>query len=145
MFFLFLGLSHPGLDRNNAWMMFFNFWIFLLLFLEFSCLGRVGTEIGTKFFFFTFSVYLILVSIEILLEWCFYFILLGFVLFFLEFSCLGRVGKEFGTKIFSLFLGLSHLGLEWNNARMMFFNFLNFFSIFFGIFLPRLGRNGIWD
>ena len=33
-FFLFLGLSQPNLDRNNARMMFFNFLNFLAIFLR---------------------------------------------------------------------------------------------------------------
>ena len=60
---------------------------------------------------------------------------LNYFTIFLEFSSLGRVGTEFGTKFFfSPFLNLSHPGLDRNIARMMFFNFLNFFAIFFGIF-----------
>ena len=47
----FLGLSHPGLERNNAGMMFFNFLNFFAIFLEFSCPGCVGMEFGTKIFF----------------------------------------------------------------------------------------------
>ena len=48
-FSLFPGLSQPGLDRNNAGMMYFNFLFFF--FLEFFSPSRVGTEFGTKFFF----------------------------------------------------------------------------------------------
>ena len=48
LFSSFLGLSQPGLDRDNAGMMFFNF------FLEFFGTGRVGTEFETKIFFFLF-------------------------------------------------------------------------------------------
>ena len=39
------------LDRNNAGKRFFNFLIFFLFFLEFSCLGRVSTEFRSKTFF----------------------------------------------------------------------------------------------
>ena len=53
-FFLFLGLSHPVLDRNNAGMMYFNFLnFFAIFFLEFSSQGRVCTEFGTKTSFFS--------------------------------------------------------------------------------------------
>ena len=51
LFSLFLGLSHPVLDRNNAEKMFLIFWIFLLFLLEFSCSVRVGTDFGTKIVF----------------------------------------------------------------------------------------------
>ena len=52
---------------------------------------------------------------------------------------------EFEKNFFFLFLVLSQHSLDRNIARMMFFNFLNFLAIFFGIFWPRSGRNGIWD
>ena len=46
---------------------------------------------------------------------------------------------EFGTKFFFfLFLGLSHPVLAKNNAGMRFFNFLNFFAIFFRNFLAKV-------
>ena len=51
IFSLFLGPSHPVLDRNNVGMMFFNFLDFVQFFLEFSCPGWVGMEFGTKIFF----------------------------------------------------------------------------------------------
>ena len=41
-FFLFLGLSHPGLDRNNVGMMFFSFLNFFGIFLLGS--GRNGIQ-----------------------------------------------------------------------------------------------------
>ena len=70
-----------------------------------------------------------------------FFIFLNFFCyFFLEFSSPGQVGMEFGTKFFSLFLRLSHLGLDRNKVGMMFFNFLNFFVIIFLIFLPKSGQ-----
>ena len=58
---------------------------------------------------------------------------------------LDRVGKErnSGLNFFSLFLDLSHPGLDRNNSGMMFINFLNFFAILFGIFLPGSSVNGI--
>ena len=68
-----------------------------------------------------------------------------FLLLFLEFSCPGWVWAKFGTKFFFLILGLSNLVLAKNNAKKRFFNFLNFFAIFVGIFLPGSTMNGIWD
>ena len=49
-FFLFFDLSHLVLAKNYAGMRFLIFWIFLLFFSEFSCLGRVLTEFRTKIF-----------------------------------------------------------------------------------------------
>ena len=43
-----------------------------------------------------------------------------------------------GLKFFSLFLGLSHPVLAKNNAGKRFFNFSNFFAIFFQNFLARI-------
>ena len=75
----------------------------------------------------------------------------GFSIF--EFFCylvqnfLNRVEYErnSGVKFFFLFLGLSHPFLARNNAGKRFFNVLNFFTIFFGIFLPGSSLNGIRD
>jgi len=108
-----------------------GFWIFSLLFSEFE----------TKLFF-SFSAYLIPFLLKIkpegvlLIFWI-------FLLFFLEIYCPGQVWTEFGTKIFSLFLSLSHLVLAKSYAGKRFFNFLNFFASFFGIFLPGSSMNGI--
>ena len=91
-------------------------------------------------FFFFFSAYLNPVWMEIMPEWCF-LIFWIFLLFFLEFSSSGRVGtKLWGRHLFSLFLGLPQLGLDRNNDGMMFFNFLNFFAVFFWNFLARVGK-----
>ena len=49
-FSLFLGLSHPVFAKNNTKKRFLNFFIFLLFFWEFSCMGRIWTEFGTKIF-----------------------------------------------------------------------------------------------
>ena len=65
-------------------------------------------------------------------------IFLIFFLFFSKFSCPGRVGTEFGTKIFfpSFLVYLLPFWLKLMPKRG-FFNFFNFFAIFFRNFLPR--------
>ena len=76
----------------------------------------------------------------------------GFSRFF-EFFChfflnfLARVEYEWNSrlKFFSLSQRLSHPVLAKNNARMRFFNFKNFFALFFEIFLPGPSMNGIRD
>ena len=112
---LFLGLSETFLDRNNAGIKFFNFLNLFAIFLEFSCPGRVWMEFGTKFFFFSFSAYLILFWLKIMPERGF-LIFWIFLLFFWNF--LARVEYERNSGLnFFLFLGLSHLVLAKNNAR----------------------------
>ena len=44
--------------------------------------------------------------------------------------------------MFSLFFNLSRPVSAWNEAWMMFFNFLNYFAIFFGILSLGSGKNG---
>ena len=139
MFFsLFLGLSQPNLDRNNAGMKFLIFWIFLRFFWEFSCPGRVGTDFGQNFFFLFFLTYLNPGWIEIMPKRSILFFW-KFLLFFLEFSCLGRVGTKFGTNFFFFFffsfstylsLVLIEILLEW-----CFLFFLKLFCYFFLNFL----------
>jgi len=57
-FFFFLGLSQPGLDRNNARMKFINFLKFFPFVWELSSPVRVGTKFGIKFFSLSFLAYL---------------------------------------------------------------------------------------
>ena len=51
--------------------------------------------------------------------------------------------RDSGLKFLSLFPGLSHPVLARKNAGKRFFNFSNFFAIFFGILLPGSGMNAI--
>ena len=53
--------------------------------------------------------------------------------------------RNSGPKFFSLFLGQSHSVLAKNNTGNRIFNFLNFFAIFFGIFLLGSSTNEIQD
>ena len=59
-----------------------------------------------------------------------------FLLYFSEFSCWVEYKRNSGLKFFSRFLGLPHPVMAKNNVGKRFFNFLNFFAIFLGIFLP---------
>ena len=75
----------------------------------------------------------------------------GFIIFwiFLLFlrNFLARVEYEpnSGVKFCFHFLGLSPPVLAKNNAGKKFFNFLNFFTIFFGIFFSGSTMNGILE
>ena len=75
----------------------------------------------------------------------------GFIIF--EFSSyffrnfLARVEYErnSGVKLCFQFFSLSSPVWAKNNAGKRFYNFLNFFTIFFGILLPRSSMNGILE
>ena len=109
---------------------FIIFWIFLLVFSEFSCPGQVWTEFWSKIFFSLFwptSSHFVqkkMLGSGFIIFWI-------FLLFFSEFSCPGRVSTEFWSKIFFQFFGLARPFLAKNNARKRFYNFLNFFSEFY--------------
>ena len=60
------------------------------------------------------------------------------MLFFSEFACSGRVWTEFWTKIFFSLSAYIIPVLTKNNAANLFFNFLNFFAIFFRNFPPQV-------
>ena len=68
-----------------------------------------------------------------------------FCYFFWHFLAGVEYERNSGLKCFSPFLALSHPVLARNNAGKKFFNFLNFFAIIFGIFLPGSSMNGIRD
>ena len=97
-FSLFLDLSQPSLDRNNAGMIFYNFLNFFAIFFGISSLRRVRTEFGTKIFIFSSSSYLISFWLKIMPERGFLNFLNFFAIFF-GIYCPVRVGTKFGTKI----------------------------------------------
>ena len=111
---------------------FFNFLNFLAIFFGVSFHGSSMNRIQVQNFFFSFSTNLIPFWLKIMPEMVFY-IFSNFLGFFSEFPCTGRVWTEFRNKFF-FFLGLSQPVLDRNNAGINFFNFLNFFTIFSGIF-----------
>ena len=55
LFFLFLGIFQPILARNEAIMVYFNFFNFIAIFLEFSISRWVGTERNDNFYFLLVS------------------------------------------------------------------------------------------
>ena len=122
---------------------FLIFWIFLLFWLEFYYPGRVWTEFGTKIFL-SFPSYHIPFWLKIMLDRGF-LIFWFFFYFFRNFLPRVEYERNSGLKFFSLILGLLQPFLHINNAGIKFFNFLNFFAIFFKIFLSRSSTNGIRD
>ena len=122
---------------------FLIFWKFLLFFSEFSCLGCVWKEWGTKFFFF-FGLSHSVLAKNNAGKRIFNF-LNFFCYFFRNFLPRAEHERNSGLKDFSRFLGLSHPVLAKINAGKRFVSFLNFFAIFFGIFLLWSCMNGIRD
>ena len=99
-FSLFLDLSTLVLAKNNSRKRFLNFLIFFFYFFQ-NFLARAEYEwnFGLKFFFFSFSVYLIPFWLKLIPKRDF-LIFWFFLLFFSKFSCPSRVWTKLGTKIF---------------------------------------------
>ena len=68
-----------------------------------------------------------------------------FTIFFRNFLSWVEYERNFGVKFCFHFFGLSLPVLAKNNAGKRFYNFLNFFTIFFGIFFPGSSMNGILE
>ena len=135
-FSLFLCLSHPVLAKNNAEMRFFNF--FANFFWNFVAQVEYERNSGLKFFSLILGL-----SHPSLYRNSVRMMFLNFLVVFFGNGSPVRVGTKPGTKIFfSLSRPLS-THLDWNNVGIKFPNFLNFFSIFFGIFLPGSSISGI--
>ena len=98
-----------------------------------SWVGTHRNDFFFVFFFLSFSAFPNLFWLGKKQQWCF--------LIFFEFFChffwifyyrLGRNSLErFFLFFFSLFLGLPQLILAWKDATTVFFNFFEFFAIFF--------------
>ena len=109
----------------------FNFWNFFAIFLEFSISRRVGTKRhGTIIIIFSLSR-----PFQTYFAWkeaiVVFFNFLNFFAIFLEFSITRRVGTERTGPInffFFLHLVIFQPFLAWNEAIMVYFNFLNFFA-----------------
>ena len=131
MFSIFFSLLQPILAWNEATTIFFNFFNFLDILLEFSIMCRAGTERnGTITFIFLlshpfptyFGLKWILNDILSFLQFFCYF----FLIFYYA-SGRNEMERKF---LFSSFLGLFQPTLAWNEAIIVFLNFLNFFPIF---------------
>ena len=141
-FSLYLGPSNPVLAKNNTGNRIFNFLNFFAVFLGIFLLGSSRNGIRDKFFFLSFSAYLIPFWLKIMPEIGF-LIFWFFLYFFRNFLVRVEYERNLRLKFFSLFLGLYHPALAKNNAGNSFFNFFKFFAIFFRIFLPRSSMNRI--
>ena len=114
-------------------MVFFKFLNFFAIFLEFSIPGLVGTHQNDFFFLLSrpFPTYICLKSCQ-----SGGFLFFELFCYFLEFSITSWEGIHWNDFfvfcfLFSLFLGLPQLVLAWKDATMVFFNFFEFFAIFF--------------
>ena len=116
-------------EMNPQWY-FFIFLNFFLIFMEFSITHRVGMKRNDNFYFG--------------LKWSNNGIFLIFLIFWLFFGiflyALGRNGTEWNDNFyFRSFSDFSSLK-AWNEAIMVSFNFLNFFSIFLEFCIMRRVR-----
>ena len=143
-FFSFLASLYPYWIEIMPELSFLIFFIVLLFFSEFSCLGQVWTEFGTKFFFSPSCPISSVLAKNSNRKRFFYF-LNFFAIFFRIFFPRPSRNENRDKIFFFLFFGLSTPLLAKSNSGKRFFNFLNFFAIFFGIFLPGSSMNGIWD
>ena len=122
---------------HNGVLIFFTFFA---TFLEFYITRRVGTKRNYNFYFQSFSAFSNLFWLEMKPPRYF----LNFFIFWLFYwNFILRVGLERNGTITFVFLRShpfpTYFGLKW--TLMIFFNFYNFFAIFFGIFYYATGRN----
>ena len=121
--------------------MFIIFFIFLVIFLEFSTTRRVGTKRNCNFYFLHSSAFSNLFWLGMKPQR--YFLIFWF--FFSFFGIFYYLSGKNGTErefLFFHFLGLFQPIFAWNEAIMLSFNLLNFFAILFWIFSNASGRNG---
>jgi len=95
-------------------------------------------------FVFTFSAYIFQFWLKIMPGRSF-IIFWIFLLFFWNFLARVEYERNPGLKFRFHIFGLSHPVWARNNAGNRFYNFLNFYTILFGIFFPGSSMNGNWD
>ena len=140
-FSLFLGLSHPNLAKNNAEKLFPNFLNFFPIFFRNF---RTRVEFERNWGLKLFSLFLGRFHPDMAknnAEKLFSNFLNFFAIFFGNLLPRVEYERNSGLKFFYLFLGLSNPiydVLAKKNDGKLFFNFLNFFAIFFRNFLPRV-------
>ena len=137
-FSLFSGLSQPILTWNEAMMVFSKFLNFFAIFLEFSIMVHVGTQLNDFSYFHSFSTFLNLFWLERKLWWYFLIFRIFFAVFF-EFSITGRVRTQ--RNDFSYFISfLTFPNLFWPEKKLW-WCFLIFwiFLLFFWNFLLQVG------
>ena len=138
-----LGLSHPVFAKHNTGKRFFNFLNVFRIFFVIFFPGSNMNGIRDLNFILCFSASLILFLLNIILERVFFLFFEFFCYFFRNFLAQVEYERNSGLKFYFLFLGLSHPVFAKHNTGKRFFNFLNFFAIFFVIFLPGSSMNGI--
>ena len=112
---------------------------FFAILLEFSITRPAGTERTDNFYFLSFSSF----SSLFLAKWThngIFFIFQFFCYFFgIFYFATGRNATE-RYFLYSLFLGIFHPILAWNEAVVVVLNFLNFFTIFLEFSITRRAR-----
>ena len=110
---------------------------YLGIFFEFYIRRRVGTKRNDNFYFLPFSSSFNLWWLEMEPSWYFVNFFEFFCYFFwIFYYALGRNEAE-RQYLFSLFLVLFRTILASNQAKIRFFNFLNFFAIFLEFSITR--------
>ena len=120
-------------------MVFLNFLNFFFIFLEFSIACRVGTERSNNFCFLSFWAVLNLFFLQIKPQW-YSSNFLNFFAICLEFSITHWVGTKRSETIICIFPlsrpFLTNFILK-RSPIVFFFNFLNFFAIFYEFSITR--------
>ena len=111
-------------------MEFYNFLNFFAIFLEFSITDRVGIDRNDNFYFLSFFAFPCLFGLKRSPNSVLYFFEFFFYCFWILYYGLDSNWSE-RSFFFSLFLGLSQYVLARREAPTVFYNFLNFFGIFF--------------
>ena len=115
---------------------------FFAVVLEFSISCRVGTERKIIFIFSPSHHYPTYFGLKWIHNVVFYFLEFFWYFFLICYLAPGRNEMEWWF-LFSVFLDLFEPILDWNEAIMVFFNFLNFFAIFLKISISRrVGTEG---
>ena len=144
LFSLFQPISSPCWLKIMPGRGFIIFWIVLLFFSEFSFSCRVWTEFWSKILFSLFRPISSPCWLKIMPGRGF-IIFWIFLLFFWNILARVEYQRNSVVKFCFHFFDLSQPVLAKNNTGKRFYNFLNFFTIFFGIFFPGSSMNGILE
>ena len=143
-YFHFFSRSPTDLAKNKAGKRFYNFLNFCTLFFGIFLSGSSMNGTLESNFVFSLSAYLIPLWLKIMAGRGF-IVFWIFLQFFRNFPSWVEYERYSGVKFYFLFFSVSPPVLAKNNGGKRFYNFFNFFTIFFGIFLPGSSINSILE